>query len=307
MHGSKITLWTACALALCWSTAALAAGGDVAERIAALAAEDGAGYVSGRDVLVAEGAALLPELSRVAEQAGWRDAAAAAAVAGWLEQGEAYASFQAQTPRPTASGHLRYGPMHEPANADLVPLLVEQLLWTVADEGQRSAAVDLLQRKRDARSTQPLAWALVEDPSALVRRAAAQALERSDDPAATAALIAALPAVADGAVRETLVGALAWRRDAASVPALLGVLTTDDHDGCRASAAQALGWIGDTAALDALVDALSSDASPQVRQHAALALGRLGGADARAALEEAVEADADTEVVRLATHALERL
>lgn len=307
MHGWKIDLWTACALALCWSMAAQAADGDVVARIAAAAADDGAGYVAHRDMLVADGAELLPALSEVADHGAWRDAAAASAVIGWLEQGETYATFQAQTPRSTASGHLRYGPPHEPPGADLVPLLVEQLLWTEANEGRRTAAVDLLLRKRDARATQPLAWALVEDPSDKVRQAAAQALERSDDPGATAALVAALPAVSNGAVREFVVAALAWRKDAATVPALLGVLASDDHDGCRANAAQALGWIGEPSALDSLADALASDPAAQVRQHAALALGRLGGAEAQAALELAIEADADPEVVRLATHALEKL
>lgn len=307
MHGWKIDLWMACALALCWSMAAQAADGDMVARIAAAAADDGAGYVAQRDALVADGAELLPALGEVAEQGAWRDAAAASAVIGWIEQGEAYATFQGQAPRPTASGHLRYGPPHEPPGTDLVPLLVEQLVWTEDDDGRRTAAVDLLQRKRDARATRPLAWALVEDPSDTVRRAAAQALERSEDPAATGALIAALPTLTSGDVRQAVVAALAWRKDAASVPALTRVLTSDDHDGCRANAAQALGWIGEESALTTLASALASDPSAEVRSHAALALGRLGGSEARAALELAVEADADAEVVRLATHALERL
>jgi HEAT repeat protein len=307
MRGWKTNLWTTLALTLCTSMAAQAADADVAARISAAAAGDGASYLLERDALVADGADVLPALTAVAENGAWREAAAAGAVIGWIEQADAYASFQDQTPRATASGHLRYGPPHEPRGADLVPLLVEQLLWTEADAGRRMAAADLLQRKRDARATLPLAWALREDPSDTVRQAAAQALERADDPAATGVLVEALPVIEAGTVREAVASALAWRKDAAAVPALVALLVTDEDDGCRSTAAQGLGWIGDQRALDAVLVALGTDPVPEVRQHAALALGRLGGAEARAALEEAIEADTDAEVVRLATHALERL
>ncbi|MDP7113462.1 MAG: HEAT repeat domain-containing protein [Myxococcota bacterium] len=307
MRGWKINLWTTLALVLCTSMAAQAADADVASRITAAAAGDGAGYLLERDALVADGADVLPALTAVAENAAWREAAAAGAVIGWIEQAEAYASFQDQTPRATASGHLRYGPPHEPRGADLVPLLVEQLLWAEADAGRRTAAADLLQRKRDARATLPLAWTLREDPSDTVRQAAAQALERAEDPAATGVLIEALPVIESGAVREAVASALSWRKDAEAVPALVALLTGDEHDGCRATAAQGLGWIGDTRALATLQTALGSDPTAEVRQHAALALGRLGGDEAREALEGAIETDADAEVVRLATHALGRL
>ncbi len=296
----------AAALVLGWVTPASAAE-DVGTQIALAAEADAAGYIAVRDLLIEQGEEALPGLRSVAEAGSWRESAAARACIGWIEQGDDYRAFGAAMPRPTASGLLRYGPPQLPRDADLVPLLVERMLWTEGDEELRTAAVDLLQRERDGRATAPLAWALRTDPSERVRQAASQALERSDDPAATRALRDALPTLESGALREAVAGALGWRKDATAVPALVALLAGDEDDGCRARAAQSLGWIGDERALSTLTTALGSDPAAGVRQHAALALGRLGSDEARAALEQAVDTDADSEVVRLATHALGRL
>jgi len=280
--------------------------GNVQQTVAAMAMEtDAAEYTSLRNVLL-DGSAL-SDLEALARDAGdWRTRAAAGAAAGWIAHGDLYTAFAATPPTMNAAGIPSYRP--EPTHDErLVPLLVEMVVWTATDEAQRTAAAGLLQRLRDARSTQALSWALVNDDATGVRMFAVDALARIDDPAATGHLVAALPAVTDPEVRAAIVGAIGWRKDAAAAPALLDVLAGDECSACRARAARSLGWLKDPASAGALVAALQSDSDGEVRGAAALALGKIGGADARAALEAASAADPDAEVVRLSNAALDRL
>jgi len=281
-------------------------GGDVQQIVASMAAStEGGAYTSLRNQLI-DGAAL-PELEALARDGeDWRIRAAAGAAVGWITCGDLYTAFAATPPVPNAAGIASYRP--EPNHDErLVPLLVEVVVWTGTDDVARTAAVGLLQRLRDARATEALAWALLQDEAHGVRMSAADALARVEDPAATGRLIDALDELTDTELKAAVVGAIGWRKDAAAAPVLVETLADDACAPCRAGAAQALGWLKDPAAAATLADALQSDPDAEVRGAAALALGRIGGGEARAALEAAAASDPDPEVARSASSALDRL
>lgn len=288
------------------ATGGLVGPGDVQQTVTSMAAAtDAVAYTSLRNQLL-DGASS-SELEILATDGGdWRVRAAADAAAGWLAHGDLYTAFVATPPVPNAAGIPSYRPQ---ATHDdrLTPLLVEMVVWTETDDDRRTAAVGLLQRLRDARASEALAWALVHDDARGVGMSAADALARTDDPAATGLLVGALSDVADPELRAAVVGAIGWRKDASAAPSLTEVLAGDECAPCRALAARSLGWLRDPSSTGLLVTALQSDSDAEVRGAAALALGKIGGAAARAALEVASSADPDPEVVRLSAAALDRL
>lgn len=289
---------------------AVAAERSVDARVAALAEiADGGLYVQERTPLLAMGDAALADLERIAAdpESGWRVRAAAAACRGWIADRERYEAFSAAEPAMTRAGLPRYRKGDPEVGRDLLPLLVEMLVWTEQDPMRKLAVVDLLKRIGDSASVDALGWALGHDGSLAVRRATVEALERASDPRATGLLLDALQGDGISEIRAAAAAALGWRKDPAALPALLRTLTRDEDVNCRARSAQSIGWIGDPAADLSLVLALESDPNPRVRSQAALALGRLGGERAREALFRAATADPDPEVVRHAKSAIEGL
>ena len=269
------------------------------------AASDAVAYTALRNQLL-DGASS-GELEILATEGDdWRVRAAAGAAAGWIAEGDLYTAFAATQPVPNAAGIASFRPQTHHDDR-LTPLLVEMVVWTATDVDRRTAAVGLLQRLRDARATEALAWALVHDGARSVQMLAADALARADDPAATDLLVESLSVTTDTELRAAVVGAIGWRKDPAAAPVLTEVLAGDECAPCRARAARSLGWLKDTASTGLLVTALQSDVDAEVRGAAALALGKIGGAAARTALEIASTADPDPEVVRLSKAALDRL
>lgn len=290
--------------------AAPALAGPVDERVAALAEiADGGLYVQEREPLLAMGEAALPDLERIAgdPETDWRVRAAAAAARGWIAEGERFEAFAAAEPGMTRAGLPRYAKGEPEVGLDLLPLLVEMLVWTEQDPLRKLAVVDLLRRLGDPSTVDALGWALAHDGSLAVRRACVEALERAKDPRATGLLLDALQGDGLAEIRAAAAAALGWRKDPAALPALLRALAGEEDENCRSRAAQSIGWIGDPAGDLSLVMALRSDPSPRVRTQAALALGRLGGERAREALYEAATSDPDPEVVRHAKGAIEGL
>lgn len=289
---------------------ATAVAEPVDARVAALAEiADGGLYVQERAHLLAMGDTALVDLERIAADPdiGWRARAAAAACRGWIAEPARYEAFFAAEPAMTRAGLPQYRKGEPEVDRDLLPLLVEMLVWTEQDPMKKLAVVDLLKRMKDPATVDALGWALGHDGSLAVRRAAVEGLERATDPRATGLLLDTLQGDGISEIRAAAAAALGWRKDPAALPALLRTLARDEDVNCRARSAQSIGWIGDPAADLSLVLALQSDPSPRVRVQAALALGRLGGDRAREALYQAAQADPDPEVVRHAKGAIEGL
>ena len=182
-----------------------------------------------------------------------------------------------------------------------------QTLQTDGDATIRARAAEALGEFLSSGGVEPVATALVKDPSPLVRASAASALNRLNtvgpngelaqalsDPDATVRLSAIHAAVrvhgfVDAAavvrlvsdpsaeIRRQAVSALGSMRAKDLVAALITLTSVSKETDAvtRAEAAHALGLIGDKAAQDALVSA-QSDPDARVRDAATIALRTLG-------------------------------
>ena len=159
----------------------------------------------------------------------------------------------------------------------------------IPDPAERTRAIGVLRRARDADRVPLLAKALLADEDVTARVMAARALGRSRSEAASEPLAAAAIGDHDADVREAAVRALGESWSERTVEPLTRVLLEDPRAFVRAAAADALGRTGSDLAIHALEAALQGDLQRQVRESAAQALGGVGGAAARAALESALE------------------
>ena len=159
----------------------------------------------------------------------------------------------------------------------------------IRDPAERTQAIGVLRRAREADSVPLLADTLLTDEDVTARVMAARSLGRTRSEAANEPLAAAAIGDDDADVREAAARALGKSWSERAVEPLARVLLEDPRAFVRAAAADALGHTGSELAVDALQAALQGDRQRQVRQSAAEALGDVGGAAARAALEAALE------------------
>ncbi len=153
----------------------------------------------------------------------------------------------------------------------------------------------------------PLARAILEDESPLVRRSAVRALERMNSEGPAGELSEAL-ADPDEGVQLAAVHASTRVNVFTGVPQL-AALVDDGSSAVRTGAIEALGALRSRDAVVTLIAKLSADNEPaaSVRAAAAAALGEIGDPSARDALRASVDGDADRFVRDAARVALRRL
>jgi len=186
----------------------------------------------------------------------------------------------------------------------------EQLARSVTDASQsehiRAYAAEALGEMLSVSGEEPLARALISDPSPRVRVAAARALRRLNKPGPNQELAQALSDT-DSEVRLAALDAslrvVGFKRS----DRVVGLLE-DDAAAVRRLAAQTLGALRVSGALPQLSERLSpqNEGDPRVRAAAAYALGELRSSDARPALVEA-QSDPDPFVRDAVNIALRRL
>jgi HEAT repeat protein len=178
---------------------------------------------------------------------------------------------------------------------------------TASDKPElRARAAEALGEFLDGAGVEPVAKALKEDSSPVVRAAAARALDRLNSPGPSGELSLAL-ADSDPTVRLNALTAAIHVHGFSDVAAVAR-LASDTSEIVRRHAAAALGAMRATDSVAALMALTSAkqESDPRTRAEAAHSLGLIGDPAAKSALVEA-QSDADQFVRDAATMALRRM
>ncbi|MCO4769406.1 MAG: HEAT repeat domain-containing protein [Deltaproteobacteria bacterium] len=232
--------------------------------------------------------------------ADWEERLSVALTQGWQTQPDTWTRLEAQQPRATRAGHLRFmGPEFNSEAA--LPLALDRLAHGEEPEPVRAALADVVGRF-SADWGDALVELLAEEPAGSVRAVLVLGLRGvAADEAEAGFTIALRDSHAE--VRQVAALTVARRADGAVVaPALVDSLS-DPSAAVRAAAAQSLGVVGDAQATDALLPLLS-DADASVRLRALSALDRLDRSALSAPQLRTLSADADSRVARRASKLL---
>lgn len=250
-------------------------------------------------------ASSLPDatLADLAEDAGWRVRARAAAAVQWRVDPALAAHVSTVASVPTRSGTPRFTDraLRDP---DVAGLLVERLVAGGDAPAVREALVEAL-RHTDGDWADAAAGLLATERDAGVRAQLAATLRDAEADAAIPGLALAARD-ADARVRAAAMRAIGGRKDGAALLGSVLAATTDTDAAVRAAAVRAVGWLGLSEGWSGLVARLG-DADADVRLQAVGALERLD-ADRAAALPELARlgSDPDGRVARAVERVLGR-
>lgn len=241
-------------------------------------------------------AVLLLPSAAWADGPDWEQRLSESLATGWAEQAETWTRLEAQQPRETRAGHLRFmGPDFN--SPDAMPLVLNRLAHGGESEEVRAALADVVGRFSPGWGD-ALIELLSEEPASSVRAVLVYGLRQVEpefaSPGFALALLDSSPEVRAEAAR-----LVARRADGLVVAPSLMERLGDEDPSVRAAAASSLGVLGSVDAVPAVLPLLE-DGSADVRLQALRALGRIDASVLSAVALHALSVDDDRRISRAA-------